>query len=82
MTNETMQWYIDQANDERANRYYEILFSMYRKFKINFGSATPKERYFVEEVTRVTFELEEARKNGLPPSSVRPSFTKQKATSF
>ena len=36
--------------------------------------ATPKEKSFIEEVTRVTYERDRAQRLGLPLSEVRPSF--------
>ena len=35
--------------------YVDLLFSVCTQFGIRYYSATPKERYFVEEVIRVTW---------------------------
>ena len=35
--------------------YTDLFFSVCQQFGIRYGSATPKEKYFVEEVTRVTW---------------------------
>lgn len=74
MDNSTMNWYLDRAEDARADRYYEIFFSVCRKFNISWTSGSPKEKAFAEEVARVTFEREEAIAKGLPLSTVRPFF--------
>lgn len=74
MSNETMNWYLDRAKDERANRYYEIFFKVCQDFNISWTSGPPKEKAFAEEVARVTFEREEAIAKGLPLSTVRPFF--------
>lgn len=66
--------YFKQAEDSRADRYYEIFFSVCRKFNISWTSGSPKEKAFAEEVARVTFEREEAIAKGLPLSTVRPFF--------
>ena len=41
--------------------YTELLFSICEKYGIHYYKATPKEKYFVEEITRVTW----AREHGL-----------------
>ena len=46
------QWYIERKEED----YYEIFFEMCRKFGISWGRATEKEKMFIEEVTRVTYE--------------------------
>ena len=45
-----------------------------RKDGVRWASATPKEKSFIEEVTRVTYERDRAQRLGLPLSEVRPSF--------
>lgn len=65
-------WYC--RKDEEADRFYEIFFQMCRKYGVSWASASEKERKFVEEVTRVTYERERAIRQGLPLSEVRPAF--------
>lgn len=43
-------------------------------YGIKYYSATDKERFFVEEVARVTFEREHAKQNGISLSTLRPAF--------
>ena len=43
---------------EESLQYTELLFSICEKYGINYYRATPKEKYFVEEVTRVTWAIE------------------------
>ena len=38
----------------RQHGYTELLFDICQQFGIHYYTATKKERYFVEEVTRVT----------------------------
>lgn len=40
---------------EAEKEFTDLFFSVCRQFGIRYGSATPKEKYFVEEVTRVTW---------------------------
>lgn len=47
---------------------------MCRKYGVRWASANEKERQFIEEVTRVTYERERAVRFGLPLADVRPSF--------
>ena len=67
------EWYFTHETDE-DRLWYEIFFSMCRKFKVSWGQATKKQKAFIEEITRVNFEREMARRNGLPTSHVRGFF--------
>ena len=51
--------------------YTDLLFDVCEQFGIRYYSATPKERYFVEEVTRVTWALQHGAQVG---ETVRPAF--------
>ena len=66
------EWYCRKDSEEE--RFYEIFFQMCQKYGVRWASAEEKERQFVEEVTRVTYERERAVRLGLPLSEVRPSF--------
>ena len=66
------EWYC-RKNPEKE-RFYEIFFNMCQKYSVRWASADDKERKFIEEVTRVTYEREKAIRLGLPVSVVRPSF--------
>jgi hypothetical protein len=52
-----------------------MFFRLCQKYNVRWASATPKEKAFIEEVTRVTYERDKAQRLGLPLSEVRPSFT-------
>ena len=45
--------------------YTDLLFSVCEQFGIRYYSATPKERYFVEEVARVTWARQEEEATGI-----------------
>ena len=43
---------------EAELQYTDLLFNVCAQFGIRYYSATPKEKYFVEEVTRVTWAIQ------------------------
>lgn len=59
---------------EQELEYTDLLFDVCKQFGIKYYSATAKERFFVEEVARVTYERERAQRQGLPLADVRPAF--------
>ena len=65
-------WYC--RKDSEKERFYAIFFQMCRKYHVSWASATEKERLFISELTRVTYEREKALRLGLPLETVRPSF--------
>lgn len=62
------------APDERNLEYTDLLFSVCDQFEIRYYSATPKERYCVEEVTRVTRERQKEQITGIK-AAIRPAFS-------
>lgn len=54
--------------------YTDLLFDVCQQFGIRYYSATDKERAFVEEVTRVTWEKQQEGKTGVK-REIRPSFS-------
>ena len=65
-------WYFDK--DPEAERYYEIFSRLCRKYNVYWSSASTKERAFIEEVARVTYERDRSLRLGEPLSSIRPAF--------
>ena len=65
-------WYC--RKDAEEERFYEIFFQMCQKYNVRWASATEKERWFIEEITRVTYERERAIRQGLSLADVRPAF--------
>lgn len=41
---------------------------------VTWSTATPEVRAFIKEVTRVTYEQEKAKRNGVSLSTVKPFF--------
>ena len=66
------EWYCRQ--DPEAERFYNIFFKLCRKYNVSWASADEKEKAFIEEVARVTYERDRAIREGKPLSSVRPAF--------
>ena len=60
--------------DPEEERFYGFFFKYCRKYNINWASATEKERAFIEEVTRVSYERDRAIRMGTPLEDVRPAF--------
>lgn len=61
---------------ESAERdeFYHIFFLVCRKFNIDWATATPQEKAFAEEVTRVAYEHQKAKREGRPLATVRAAF--------
>lgn len=66
------EWYC--RKDPEADRFYEIFFSICRKYRIIWASASERERAFAEEVTRVTYEHDRANRLDLPLEDIREAF--------
>lgn len=58
----------------RIVAYTELLFDICQQFGIHYYTATPKERYFVEEVTRVTWAKQQEASSGVH-QNIRPAFS-------
>lgn len=65
--------YLRDAEKDKA--YYDIFFQMCRKFHIEWADATEKEKEFITEVTRVTYERKCAVQAGSPLETVQPAFS-------
>lgn len=62
------------APEEQELAYTDLLFSVCDQFGIRYYSATQKERYFVEEVTRVTWARQQEQVTGVK-AAIRPAFS-------
>ena len=70
---ELCRLYLQSAKDDKV--YYDIFFQMCRKFHIDWANASEKEKAFIEEVVRVTYERDCAEREGRSTNSVHPAFT-------
>ena len=60
------------SQDDMA--YTDLLCDICQQFGIRYYSATPKEKAFVEEVTRVTWAKEQESLTGIK-QDIRPAFS-------
>lgn len=54
--------------------FTNLLFEISEQFGIHYYSATKKERYFVDEVTRVTWAKQQEEKTGIR-QDIKPAFS-------
>ena len=66
------EWYC--RRDPEADRFYDIFFAMCRKYGVRWTTADEKEKEFIEEVTRVTYERDRTIRLGLPLEDTHPAF--------
>ena len=69
---DNVKWYFTHENAEGRLRY-GIFFFMCRKFRVSWPTATSAQKAFIEEITRVNYERELARRE-LHPQPVRGFF--------
>ena len=62
------------AASEDSMAYTEPLFNICQQFGIHYYTAAKKERYFAEEVTRVTWAKQREEKSGIP-QNIRNAFS-------
>ena len=60
--------------DAERDAFYCIFYQICRRFNVTWSIATPKVKAFIEEATRVTYEQEKAKRNGVSLSTVKPFF--------
>ena len=60
--------------NEQELAYTDLLFNICDQFGIHYYKATPKERYFVEEVARVTWAHQQQQITGIK-TPIRPAFS-------
>ncbi len=56
------EWYFTHETTE-DRLWYRIFFSMCRKFGVSWPKATAAQKAFIEEISRVSFEREMAKRN-------------------
>ena len=67
------EWYFTHGDHDDSRQYYDIFFSMCRKYGIHWASATEKERYFIEFIEAVTnqaFAVWMAKQKGKPLDAI------------
>jgi len=65
-------YFVPPTEDDIA--YTNLLFDICEQFGIHYYSATKKERFFVEEVTRVTWAKQQEEETGIR-QDIKPAFS-------
>ena len=74
------EWYVTHGDRDGSRQYYDIFFSMCRKYGVRWPSATEKEKYFIEAVTNHAFSLCKAQQEGRSPDTVPDAFLTRPAS--
>lgn len=61
------KWYFTHETEE-DRLWYRIFFSMCRKFNVSWSKASETQKAFIEELTRINYEREIAKRD----STVQP----------
>lgn len=61
------KWYFTHETEE-DRLWYRIFFSMCRKFSVSWSKASETQKAFIEELTRINYEREVAKRD----STVQP----------
>ena len=67
MTMDDAKWYFTHETEE-DRLWYRIFFSMCRKFNVSWPRASEMQKAFIEEITRINYEREVAKRD----STVQP----------
>ena len=55
------RWYFTHESEE-DRLWYQTFFSMCKKFGVSWSKATPAQRAVIEEITRINYEREMAKR--------------------
>lgn len=67
------KWYFNRCSGE-ADIFDGIFFEMCKRFNVCWSAATPKEKLFIEGITRFEYEKDYAKRMGLPTDKIKPVF--------
>ena len=59
---EDAKWYFTHEMEE-DRLWYRIFFVMCRKFGVSWSKASEEQKAFIEEITRINYERETAKRN-------------------
>ena len=59
---EDAKWYFTHEMEE-DRLWYRIFFAMCRKFGVSWSKASEEQKAFIEEITRINYERETAKRN-------------------
>ena len=66
------EWYFRE--DPERDRFNDIFFGLCKKYHVNWSTADAKERAFIAEIARVSYERDRAIRFGYPLSDIKPAF--------
>ena len=69
---EYAKWYFTHESPE-DRLWYGLFFSMCKKFNVSWPTATPAQKAFITEITRINYEREQAKRE-LHPHQIRGFF--------
>lgn len=69
---EDAQWYFTYES-EADWLWYGIFFSMCKKFSVSWPTATPAQKAFIEEITRVNYERQQTAAQKTEPPNGGPT---------
>ena len=59
---EDAKWYFTHETEE-DRLWYRTFFAMCRKFGVSWSKASEEQKAFIEEITRINYEREMAKRN-------------------
>lgn len=62
------------SGEKDATLFFDTFFSMCHKFKIDYEKANPKEKEFIDKMTRYNYELKKAKRDGLSTEKIEKPF--------
>ena len=62
------------SGEKDATLFFDTFFSMCHKFKIDYEKANPKEKEFIDEMTRYNYELKKAKISLCLPGDLKTIF--------
>ena len=68
------------SGEKDATLFFNTFFSMCHKFGIDYEKASPKEKAFIDEMTRYNYELKKAKRDGLSTEKIKKPFPIEDAT--
>ena len=62
------------SGEKDATLFFDTFFAMCHKFKIDYEKASQKEKAFIDEMTRYSYELKKAKRDGLSTEKIEKPF--------
>lgn len=72
MRKDIQQQYVE--GEANSALFFDIFFGLCHKYGIQYNCATPKEKAFIDELTRYMYELAKAKRDGKDTNSIPKPF--------